>query len=191
MERPMGSAIPDDVDPRVFRNAWRRWFAVGIDVLVLAVAQFFLMLEDRKGTPPVARLVVFLLVCFMALSYWIVLHARFGQTLGKWLMRVRLVALDLEPVTWLQAIVREAPWIALTIVQLIVGIVQLPHHGLDSKYAQAVLWMEPVAVAWVLADFITVLSNKRRRALHDFLARTVVVRVGKDRRVAKLQWATT
>jgi uncharacterized RDD family membrane protein YckC len=53
------------------------------------------------------------------------------------------------------------------------------------------LWQLALVAAWITVDLIAMLSSSRRRALHDLLARTVVVRVGKDRRVAKMRWATT
>jgi uncharacterized RDD family membrane protein YckC len=32
--------------------------------------------------------------------------------------------------------------------------------------------------AWFVAEILTMLSNEKRRAIHDFIAGTVVVRIG-------------
>jgi uncharacterized RDD family membrane protein YckC len=53
------------------------------------------------------------------------------------------------------------------------------------------LWQLALVAAWITVDLIAMLSSSRRRALHDFLARTVVVRVGKGRQVVSLRLATT
>jgi hypothetical protein len=40
-------------------------------------------------------------------------------------------------------------------------------------------WYQPVQIAGsvcVWSEFVVLLTNKKRRALHDFLARTVVIR---------------
>jgi uncharacterized RDD family membrane protein YckC len=44
--------------------------------------------------------------------------------------------------------------------------------------ARAPSWYNIVIVAiyiWVLSDFIVMLTNKKRRAIHDFIAGTVVI----------------
>jgi uncharacterized RDD family membrane protein YckC len=46
---------------------------------------------------------------------------------------------------------------------------------------QAPFWTQPVGVliqVWIWSEFITMLFNKRRRAIHDYIAGTVVVRTG-------------
>ena len=46
--------------------------------------------------------------------------------------------------------------------------------------ANAPAWYRPVDVAgavWVWGELIVLLTNRKRRALHDFLAGTVVVRI--------------
>jgi uncharacterized RDD family membrane protein YckC len=123
-------------------------------------------------------------------AYPIVLHRLFGQTLGKRLTGVRLVALDLDPITWIQAVSRELPWIVLLMIRSALPSVLLRRYGPDDWAARWVLWQLGLVLAWITVDLIVMLSSSRRRALHDFLARTVVVRVGKDRRVAVLRPAT-
>ncbi|GAA4375033.1 hypothetical protein GCM10023088_31770 [Actinomadura verrucosospora] len=98
----------------------------------------------------------------LGFAYFTVLHARWGQTLGKKAFGIRLVrASDLSAVSWGQALGRQAFVYAISIttgalnlltpVAGILGLVGL----LDN--------------AWILWD-------ERRQALHDKVAGTVVVK---------------
>jgi uncharacterized RDD family membrane protein YckC len=66
----------------------------------------------------------------------------------------------------------------------------LRRYGPDDGAATWFPWQLGLVAAWVTVDLIAMLSSARRRALHDVIARTVVVRVGKGRQVAGLQLAT-
>ncbi len=181
----------DDVDPKDVRTAWRRLLAFSIDALLVGTAQGAVCIAARDAWPGGARVEVLASVCFIALSYWIVLHALFGQTVGKWVARVRLVGLDLRPVSWIQAIVRDSASILLTIAILVEGSRASRIGQIGPRELGAIAALFLLNVAWILLDVVAMLASKRRRALHDRLARTVIVRVGKGRRVADPRVATT
>ena len=185
----------DDVDPRTLRTAWRRLVAISIDLLVVAGMEFLLLTALRIRLSNFGESLfdgrVAVLDAVVGFAYPIVLHRLFGQTLGKWLTKVRLVALDLGPITWIQAVFRESPWIVLLTIRSAMPSLLLRRYGPDDWTARWLPWQLGLVAAWITVDLIAMLSSSRRRALHDFLARTVVVRVGKDRCVAKMRWATT
>jgi uncharacterized RDD family membrane protein YckC len=185
----------EDVDPRTLRTAWRRLVAISLDLLVVAGMEFLLLMALRIRLSDVGEALidrrVAVLDAVVGFAYPIVLHRLFGQTLGKWLTKVRLVALDLGPITWIQTVSRELPWIVLLMIRSALPSVLLRRYGPDDWAARWVPWQLGLVAAWITADLIAMLSSSRRRALHDILARTVVVRVGKGRQVAGLQLATT
>jgi uncharacterized RDD family membrane protein YckC len=185
----------DDVDPRTFRTAWRRMGAVGIDVLIVAAVEFLLLTALRIQLPFVSEQLVdrryVVLDAVVGLAYPIVLHRLFGQTVGKWVTRVRLVALDLGPITWIQAVVRESPWIVLLITRSLAPLVFRRHRDSDEAAIMLILWQLGALLVWIAADLVAMLSSSRRRALHDLLARTVVVRVAKRPIAVELRPATT
>ncbi|MDH2423934.1 RDD family protein [Sphaerisporangium sp. TRM90804] len=84
-----------------------------------------------------------------ALYVWLS-HARWGQTLGKRIFRLKLVTSDGEPLTTARTGVRAALYPALTAV---------PYAGLATHLIDAL---------WIFAD-------RDRRTLHDKLTGTVVV----------------
>lgn len=107
----------------------------------------------------VASYVVVFLVGFV---YFTVMHARWGQTLGKKALGIRLVkASDLSAVSWGQAIGRQA----------IVYVITAGTSALNllSPVAGFLGLVGLLDNAWILWD-------DRRQALHDKVAGTVVVK---------------
>jgi uncharacterized RDD family membrane protein YckC len=100
-------------------------------------------------------------VYLLGIAYFAVLHAKYGQTLGKRACGIRLVrAADLSAVSPVQAIGRQAFVYALTMAG---GLALLTPFGW-------LLWLAgPLDNAWILWD-------ERRQALHDKVAKTVVVK---------------
>jgi uncharacterized RDD family membrane protein YckC len=100
---------------------WIRLVGFGIDGLVVMIAQFLLgfMAARRWGievesVPAFQGAVVFFTLVF-AVLYPTVLHALTGQTIGKLLVGVRVVATDGEPLPAGAALLRAvAHWLSLT-----------------------------------------------------------------------------
>jgi hypothetical protein len=51
---------------------------------------------------------------------------------------------------------------------------QLMNRALGSY--RSLFWFGGAMMIWALLEFITMLTNKRRRAIHDFIAGTVVIK---------------
>jgi uncharacterized RDD family membrane protein YckC len=124
--------------------------------------------------------------------YTVVLHAVRGQSLGKMATCIRVEHTDGRPIGWAGALVRFAPLINIRIVFaiMIVGALraipeeQFAASTLMQKSALLVQHMHPwwpyVSRAfqiWLLAEIVTLLATRRRQAIHDFIAATVVRRL--------------
>lgn len=117
--------------------------------------------------------------------YWlysVILHARSGQTLGKLVTGVKVLDLSETHIPTLrQAFFRDSGYIVLNIISLVYAIQYLLAvesnptivHG-DDKLA-AGDWIGIASLSWFLLEIITMITNKKRRALHDYIAGTVVV----------------
>jgi uncharacterized RDD family membrane protein YckC len=81
------------VDP-LYRTFWRRFWAGYVDLLVLA--PLFKLDEwiQYHGGSSQARAVWFVFYSALFPAYQIYLHGRFGQTVGKRLLGVKVVALS-------------------------------------------------------------------------------------------------
>lgn len=116
-----------------------------------------------------------------------------GGSPGKLLFGLRIVAVDLKPIGWKEAWLRES-------VLLVSGIVSaMLYFSAVSKLSDAEflgldherLWQRidelggiPLQVdvwftyLWTASEMVILLTNRKRRALHDFIAGTVVVKRG-------------
>ena len=114
-----------------------------------------------------------------------------GGTPGKRLMGLQIRRLDGDPVQFREALLRYLPEALLT-TALSVAALQAVLAMSDSQYlslgflerskqldAMAPAWSRPVNwvnQAWMWSELIVLMTNKKRRALHDFIAGTVVIR---------------
>lgn len=108
--------------------------------------------------------------------YKILMHGFYGQTLGKMFMNVKVLNASEEPLKFSQAVIRETPQIIFTAVSIYIGIAFLGVSQEDENFQTAYKFFMTFAGVWGLADILTFFTNNKRRALHDFLAGTVVVK---------------
>ncbi len=125
-----------------------------------------------------------------SLFYSVYLVRRFGGTPGKLIVGIRVRKLDGEPVSYREAFLRFLPDFILATLMSITFIIAV-FHMTDAEYHSlafmerskrmfelAPSWYKPlrwIQTAWVWGELIVLLTNRKRRALHDFIAGTVVV----------------
>lgn len=109
--------------------------------------------------------------------YVILMHGFYGQTLGKMWMNVKVFDISENPITMLQSFWREFPQLVFNLGAIITGIMALSidAESLTMKYAYGIY--ATLATIWGLADIVVFLSNNKRRALHDYIAGTVVIKI--------------
>ncbi len=126
------------------------------------------------------------------LFYSVYLVKRFGGTPGKLIVGIQIRKTTGEPVGYREAFLRYLPGLLLGTLLSIAAIVSASRMS-DLEF-QALSWSEQLARmdalspfwytpvhylqnAWTWSELIVLLTNRKRRALHDFIAGTVVVRV--------------
>jgi uncharacterized RDD family membrane protein YckC len=124
------------------------------------------------------------------LFYSVYLVQRFGGTPGKLMVGIRIRKLDGEPVSYREAFLRYSVDFILYLLMSIALLIPLLHMT-DAEYQSlsfmenakrmtefAPSWYRPlqwIQTAWVWGELIVLLTNRKRRAIHDFIAGTVVV----------------
>jgi len=124
------------------------------------------------------------------LFYDVYLVRRFGGTPGKLLAGIRIRKLNGEPVGYREAFLRCLPEFILGTLTSIAVLIPV-FHMTDTEYHSLSFvertkrmtelepsWYKPVQWiqnAWVWSELIVLLTNRKRRAIHDFIAGTVVV----------------
>jgi uncharacterized RDD family membrane protein YckC len=179
--RPIGVTVP------AYATFWQRLAAGVIDVFVLSP----LVLVDGRPSSKVGVALVGVPLAFAYAAYSIYMHGHGGQTVGKRLMGIRVVAVNGQPIAWRQAWLRGALDIVLSLsdavarLMALASIADAKFYGVppdvrfanliaaEPSWTKTVMW---IGAAWALSEVVVMLFNTKRRGLHDFVAGTVVIR---------------
>lgn len=111
-------------------------------------------------------------------AYSVIMHAKYGQTLGKMFTGVMVLDVSERRLSLWQALLRDGFYIALMIVCVIIELpLVLDGENLYDAPTRATNVLLYGSLVWGLAEMVTMLTNSKRRALHDFIARSVVIRM--------------
>jgi uncharacterized RDD family membrane protein YckC len=169
---------------------WQRLAAGLIDFVLIGVVVF--SLGRLCSTSKSIALVLVVPLALAASVYSAVAHALYGRTVGKYLLKIRVVQLAGTPVGWNEALRRssvDGVFGVVWLTALIVAVSQLPAEAFQGQgwgaLYKSIAPLFPTHVRsllelngyWVWSEFATMLPNRNRRALHDFIGSTRVVRI--------------
>jgi uncharacterized RDD family membrane protein YckC len=160
-----------------------RFWALVVDGLVLWPISFAIDLFLSLGLPTwvIAMLILTQSLCWF--GYTIVMHARWGQTVGKMVTKTKVVDATSEGrISLSQAILRDLVPMVLGLVGLVWQLKVIVDGKTDTFGFPIgdVIWLEAVTLLLTIgfgAEILTMFTNDKRRALHDLVARTVVIRL--------------
>jgi uncharacterized RDD family membrane protein YckC len=161
-----------------YNTFWPRFWAGWIDAAVW-IPLIFVDLWVEANIHSHVLLALWLVVNTLSFDiYSVAMHAKYGQTLGKMALGVKVLDVSEGRLSLRQALLRDSVPIALGLVMIVDDLPRiLAGAPLDNEGFG--LWMQVGAygsVLWFAAELITMLTNSKRRALHDFIAGSVVVR---------------
>jgi len=170
-----------------YAGFWKRLGAGWIDGFALLLPTIFLLWLNS-----VSRTWAFLTefpLAFLVYAYEIYFHGRSGQTIGKRSVNIKVMSLDGSAITWRQAFLRSSVGVGLGVLYLISTLAAL--FNITEADFSALSWPElavkkaalspyineiTIAMyAWMASEVVVLLFNRKKRALHDFIAGTVVV----------------
>jgi uncharacterized RDD family membrane protein YckC len=159
-----------------YNTFWRRFGAGLIDGLVLLPVTVALAVVIAHKPGPLTLLLWAVFSGSLGWTYSIALHAKYGQTFGKMITGVKVLDITEHRLpTVAQAIWRDSGAIALDVFRITSAFVSgsLGAGSASSLPGRLALYTSNL---WFLLEVVTMLANPRRRALHDLIAGTVVVR---------------
>lgn len=122
--------------------------------------------------------------------YHIFLVKKYGGTPGKLITGIKIVKINAEEIGWKEAILRHSVLLMLGIFGTVVMLIA--YLNADASYYVTLSWIEkqkyiaslsplfPIVNwannIWVWSELVVLLTNSRRRALHDYIAGTVVIK---------------
>ena len=166
-----------------------RFGAVIVDLLVfIPFIVIYFWLEGESKQLALAYSIPYSL---LYAGYNIYFHGRFGQTLGKMALGIKVVRLDGMAMLYREAFLRHAVDLFLGILMTAASIIAYLSVS-DAEYSAASgflshailrqdhepFWHNYVTIlmqAWCWSELIVLLSNEKKRAIHDFIAGTVVI----------------
>jgi len=177
------------IDNNVYADLWTRIAARIVDLVVmLPVAGLILYIN---GLSKDAYFYAILPNLAIYIWYEVYLVKRYGGTPGKLIMGIKIVQKNGDDVDWHASFMRYLVTFCLSLSGIFIMMWTL---GLidDATYVsmgfmkrtQLLSEINPLmskiqtftSLAWTLAGIIAILSNKRKRAVHDYIAGTVVIK---------------
>ena len=127
------------------------------------------------------------------LLYWFYtfhLHAATGQTIGKRVFGIRVVRLDGSRIRRSDAFRRSAIDLLFAVISIAGTLWSLlalssaefsasswvhQQQLIQQSQPSFIRWADIAALIWVWSEVFTMLFNRQKRAIHDFIAGTVVI----------------
>ncbi|MHA6204895.1 RDD family protein [Dyella soli] len=133
------------------------------------------------------------------IGFYVLLVQRYGGTPGKLMMGLRIVKTDGSPVGYREAFLRNVVPLSLSVLAglaLVMGTLSMTdaeylslgwQQRLTAQISLAPEWNAGVSALshlWNLSLLVVMLANNKRRATHDFVAGTVVVKQARSQELA-------
>ena len=179
-----------------YGTVWQRTFGALIDdLLLLPLGLLILWLNHLSKTTALIDMVPMVAI---SLGYNIYCSGRFGQTVGMWLEGIRIVKVDGRAIGWREAWLRSSIRIIFDVPDTIAGFIALlsipdtAYYGVDwwqqtlnlvKYYPWWYLILHRAGGIWFGCDILAIVLNKKRRALHDFIAGTIVIVLPKKEQI--------
>ena len=173
-----------------YAGFWRRFGAFWIDCLCfLPLFALSYLLESKYR---LFQVYYFLPSLLFGLWFHVYLVKRYGGTPGKLILKIQIQKLNGSHIDGESAFLRYSVMFILSVLMSVATMISVLKMT-DVEYQSGSFLDQSIALmngapgwyklvnlalqAWVWSEFIVMLMNKKRRALHDFMAGTVVVKV--------------
>lgn len=180
---------PASVSAVEYGGFWIRFGAMWADVLImlpLMVLQIWVAGYSRTVfvIGSLFSEIVFIYVSVICVKRW-------GGTPGKLICGLKVVKLDLSPIGWSEAWLRYSINLVFelsSIISQLIAVLKireaeyltLSYRARGDRIADLEGSMSTILLCagqiWIWGELIVLLTNSKRRAIHDFLAGTVIVR---------------
>ena len=174
-----------------------RFVAFFIDLFIFALIY---KISKAGADQPIGHL-IFLQVCglFLGVLYEVGLVGFYGQTLGKMFSGIKVVRLDGFRVHWSNAWWRYSVSILFSVFALLEYFYIANKTSMDQSLSSAISntpgFFSPLIISVGLvtniydcSELLVLLTNQKRRAIHDFIAGTIVIH---DPRSTRPAWHIT
>lgn len=152
----------------------RRVFALWIDGVIISILRYATKPFEDSNSDFVLNLIFFASL-FLPYLYTILFHGFSGQTIGKMIAGIKILdKSEGTDINFGQAILRDIiPLIGVLVLFLLSVFGLLDESG--NATSSAIIFSS-IILSWSILEMMTMIFNEKRRALHDYIAGTVVLR---------------
>jgi len=166
-----------------------RLFATIIDGILISIPSFIIFATTRHSTALTYYIFTYTF-SFLSWMFFVFTLVKFGGTPGKLLLGLRVVKLDGQRIDIKIAILRSIVELGQTVIFALLSIYFIIKIGYpnfiendifqirNQIHAITPFWVKPFNYlfnAYMFSESIVMLTNKRRRAIHDYIAGTIVI----------------
>ena len=168
-----------------YRTIWRRFCAGVVDALILSPVTLgsVWIWKHHANLPPAVLVGVYLCSSLAGFAYSIFFLGRYGKTIGKMALHVTVMDIgERVHIDYVQALKRNIVPLGITILLILPGHLYLILTGnaalmqTGQSFTPYNLILSFINLGWFLAEIFSVLVTAKRRAIHDFIAGSVIVR---------------
>lgn len=167
-----------------YHTFWRRFFAGILDAFIFFPISWILDFIQNTLHLSFFAILISIISTYSFLAYSVLLHGYLGQTLGKMICKVKVLDISEKSLSMRQALIRDLVPILLISFFIPIEVYRIL-HGIPMEELiesnRTVMWFAILFGMghnlWFFAELITMLTNSKRRAIHDFLARSVVIKI--------------
>ena len=173
---------------KVYAGIVDRGLANFLDFLIFLPIIYLMYFLDNQQTYNV----IFTSILFVLISifYNVFLVKRYSGTPGKLIMGIRIKKLNNQTIGWKEAILRSIVPLTLMLSEKIIIIISFYNSNLvfyeNLNWLKKIVYLQSIfpifytflawaQSLWGWSELIVLLTNDKKRALHDFIATTVVV----------------
>jgi len=171
-----------------YAGFWKRFASILIDAFIFLPFFFAYYFFESISKP--AGVAIHIVNALFAILYSVIFIAKYGQTPGKMAVAIKVVKVNGDRVSWNEAILRHSFDIVFAVaggVAVCIAISKMPSaeyvaltwkartHRMYELYPDWYSWVTILSNIWIWSELVVLLLNKKRRALHDFIAGTVVI----------------
>jgi uncharacterized RDD family membrane protein YckC len=165
-------------DPMDYVGFWKRVMASILDFLVMIIPAVLIYFLSHSLATSMHSEIPIILQYILFLAFDIFMIVRFGGSPGKLILKIRIVNEQGNYPTLKEALVRNVFRIISVLITMVIGVSSYEFTVISSYFS---LWeslasdLNGILGLIMLADYLCVALNSRKRALHDMMAGTYVV----------------
>lgn len=170
--------VPEHLDQEDFVGFWKRFLAVILDFLVLLIPAVIVYWSLGLLATSLHSEIPIILQYLLFIIFEIFMIVRYGGTPGKLILKMRIINTQGNYPNLKQALIRNVFQMINVVISMVMGVSSYDFTVISNSLS---LWTEVasdlsiILAPIMLADYLFIAFNQRKRALHDLMAGTYVV----------------